>query len=596
MLAAGLVLAVVTACAGTESAERQTLPSSTMPSQAPSAVPTREPTPSAIATPFAFSGEPLAIEPGTYRIPRSAWSVADFTVSFPEGWAAQYGHDYLKHADADDEFGFYAVVVDAIFADACQGSGGELMNVGPSVDDLAEALLQQQGPQASDPVETTLGGYRATRIDLTVPAGFDLKSCNAADIGLQVWYSEPADKNFVLLRDGVTSVYIIDVDGQRQVFLTQYRQGASKEDLRELQAVLDSIHIEPPGPSATTAATAVPRTPGPIGAVTHFKDLVYGPALPGNMLDLYVPDVAGDATLPLLIWHSGSAWFANDVKDFGDDAVIVEEFTARGYAVASINIRSSSDARFPAQGFDVRAAIRYLRENAGTYGIDPMRFAFMGDSSGGWAAAFAATTGDTPELDFATTSGDAIEINREPGVDDTSSAVQVAVSFFPPTNFLSMDEFAAANDLPMGDAYPHDSPTSAEGFLIHCPGEGPTEGPPDPDSLVSIQDCPLETANADPDTSIDGAEVPMWLLHGQADPLVPFNQSQLLYDATTAAGNEARLTLVPGAEHSVADIIDADEATTWSTDRDGRETKTIGSGPTWDQIEQFISAHLPGHQ
>ena len=260
---------------------------------------------------------------------------------------------------------------------------------------------------------------------------------------------------------------------------------------------------------------------------------------------------------------------------------MVKEFTARGYAVASINIRSSSDARFPAQGFDVRAAIRYLRESAATYGIDPDRIAFMGDSSGGWATAFAATTSDT------------LELAGETGVGGTSSAVQVAVAFFPPTDFLSMDAFAAANGLPMSaDAYPHDGPTSPEGLLVHCPEEGPSDGPPESDALVSIQACPDETEMADPASYIDGAEVPIWLLHGLADPLVPFNQSQLVYDATTAAGNEARLTLVPGAEHSVGDIIDAAASTTWATDRAGNQTKTEGSGPTWDDLERFIGVTL----
>jgi hypothetical protein len=39
-------------------------------------------------------------------------------------------------------------------------------------------------------------------------------------------------------------VYIVDVDGQRQVFLTQYRSATSDLDVRELQTILDSIHIE----------------------------------------------------------------------------------------------------------------------------------------------------------------------------------------------------------------------------------------------------------------------------------------------------------------------------------------------------------------
>jgi len=333
-------------------------------------------------------------------------------------------------------------------------------------------------------------------------------------------------------------------------------------------------------PSATTRATATPDT-DPGGAVTEYEDLAYGPAVPGNLLDLYVPDVAGDAKLPLLIWHSGSGWESNDVKDAGGELVVVGEFTARGYAVASISIRSSSDARFPAQGFDVRAAIRYLRENAATYGIDPDRFAFMGDSSGGWATAFAATTSDTRELE------------GETGVDGISSGVQVAVAFFPPSDFLSLDEFIAANNLQMDpEIYPADLPTSLVGLLIQCPGEGPSEGPPDPSAHVSIQDCPDETEMADPASYIDGGEVPIWLLHGLADTQIPFNQSQLVYDATIAEGNDARLTLVPSAGHRVEDIIDAEEATTWATDGAGQETKTVGAGPSWDDIEDFIHATL----
>ena len=91
---------------------------------------------------------------------------------------------------------------------------------------------------------------------------------------------------------------------------------------------------------------------GPRRRSNRVRGSAYGPAVPGNLLDLYIPDVAGDAELPLLIWHSGSGWEDNDVKDRGNEAAIVEDFTSRGYAVASISIRSSSDARFPAQGFD----------------------------------------------------------------------------------------------------------------------------------------------------------------------------------------------------------------------------------------------------
>jgi hypothetical protein len=114
----------------------------------------------------------------------------------------------------------------------------------PGIDDLAEALLDQPGPKTSGPIDTTLGGYPAVRIDLIVRKALDLEACSLGEIGLQIWHSAAADKYFVLLADGTASVYIVDVEGRRQVFLTQHRSATSDADLREMQAVLDSIHIE----------------------------------------------------------------------------------------------------------------------------------------------------------------------------------------------------------------------------------------------------------------------------------------------------------------------------------------------------------------
>jgi hypothetical protein len=95
-------------------------------------------------------------------------------------------------------------------------------------------------------VETTVGGYPATRIDVTIPNRLDLADCRLADdgiFGLQLWYSAPADMYFVLQRHGLASIYILDVDGDRQVFLTQ-QVSSTPGDRAEVQAVLDSIRIE----------------------------------------------------------------------------------------------------------------------------------------------------------------------------------------------------------------------------------------------------------------------------------------------------------------------------------------------------------------
>jgi hypothetical protein len=189
---------------------------------------------------------PVAIEPGTYAIPRSPWSVTDFTVTFPVGWTVQYGHVYGSNTEKADELGFYPVVVDEIYADSCAPENEATRPVGPGVDDLITALREQAGGAAvSEPVRTTLGGHAATRIDLEIPTHVDVARCRMAPVGLQIWYSEPADKYFVLLDDATASVYVVDVDGKRQVFLIQVGNSASADDRAELQTVLDSIRIGP---------------------------------------------------------------------------------------------------------------------------------------------------------------------------------------------------------------------------------------------------------------------------------------------------------------------------------------------------------------
>ena len=65
-----------------------------------------------------------------------------------------------------------------------------------------------------------------------------------------------------------------------------------------------------------------------------------------------------------------------------------------------------------------------------------------------------------------------------------------------------------------------------------------------------------------------------------------------MYINTTFEGNEARFTLVPSAGHSVDDIIDAEEATTWITNRGGKEKELEGTGPSWDDIEHFLHVNL----
>jgi hypothetical protein len=190
------------------------------------------------------------VEAGTYHIAPSAWNLAGVTLTMPEGWETEHGSPgAINHSDEDGEMGFYFVIPDSIFSDPCVGTAAdpwELMEVGPSVDDFASALLDQPHTVATGPHDTTLGGLPAKRVGLTMADDSETSICNVDLPGhVQIWHSAPVDKFFVLLGDGTASVYILDVNGERQVLLTQHRAGASAEDIGEMQAIIDSIQIDP---------------------------------------------------------------------------------------------------------------------------------------------------------------------------------------------------------------------------------------------------------------------------------------------------------------------------------------------------------------
>src|SRR5690606_13364655 len=83
------------------------------------------------------------------------------------------------------------------------------------------------------------------------------------------------------------------------------------------------------------------------------------------LLDLYLPR---EANAPLLVWVHGGAWQRGSKADMPRGALV-----ERGDAIASVEFRQASAARFPAQLHDIKAAIRFLRARAGDYGYDAER-------------------------------------------------------------------------------------------------------------------------------------------------------------------------------------------------------------------------------
>lgn len=246
--------------------------------------------------------------------------------------------------------------------------------------------------------------------------------------------------------------------------------------------------------------------------------------IPRQRLDLYLPSRrAAEGPLPLVVFVHGGAWLSGDKRA---GRAYVEPFVRTGrYAGASIGYRLTDEATWPAQIHDVKAGIRWLRAEARKYGVDPERIGVIGTSAGGHLVALLGTTGDVPALEG--------EVGSAKGI---SSRVACVADFFGPSELLAMSSKPSEID--------HDAKDSPESLLVGGP----------------LQERRERAREASPVTWASEGDAPMLIIHGTADPLVPFDQSMRLRKALDAAHVECRLIPVEGGGHGGFDDPAIDEA------------------------------------
>lgn len=190
-----------------------------------------------------------AIAPGTYRM---NWPDAEITITLPAGWWATDGGAGISRTARQDQEPVVLLRVHAVVqvdADVCSLSA-PLADVGPTAPDLTAALIAQRGRTSSGPTTVTVAGYAASRLVLTVSGG-----CPGPD-GKRVWVDDPArvvpasrelawnSSGFYLLPGGTGTVYVVNAAGER-VVITTLVQGASAQDVVELENIVASITIRP---------------------------------------------------------------------------------------------------------------------------------------------------------------------------------------------------------------------------------------------------------------------------------------------------------------------------------------------------------------
>lgn len=247
----------------------------------------------------------------------------------------------------------------------------------------------------------------------------------------------------------------------------------------------------------------------PLSAASHrvFNDVEY--AMVDGMalrLDLHLVE---SRQAPLIVWVHGGAWRGGSKSDMPLGPLMDD-----GYSIASVDYRLSTVAPFPAMIHDIKAAIRFLRASAAHYGYDASRIAIAGGSAGGHLAALVGVTNGVKELE-----------GKVGGNLDQSSDVQATMSLFGASNLMTI----------LSQSKPQGLKMRVPALQLLLDGQ-PTDKP----ELAKL---------ASPVNHLDAKDPPLLLVHGDADPQMPPEQSKELAEACKKAGVSVQLEILPGAVH-----------------------------------------------
>lgn len=329
----------------------------------------------------------------------------------------------------------------------------------------------------------------------------------------------PAGQNY-LSREELTNKYDRDGNGElspaeRRALVQDIIEGRVnvppqvRENFRQMAAGAKL-------PADQRAAKAAKFRPGqPPGgripdSVTIERDVVYGDAGGRPLkLDLVLPKEKNEKPRPVIVFIHGGGWRNGD-KAGGVGRVV--PFVATGnYVGASVGYRLSGEATWPAQIHDCKAAIRWLKANAGKYQIDPQRIGVWGSSAGGHLVNMLGTSGDVKELE------------GECGSPGQSSRVCCVVPFCGPANFLAPRRFEGGK-----------SPSAVELLLGG--------------RLEEKQELAKQ---ASPITHVSKDDPPFLIVHGTADNTVPFEQAEMFYEALRKAEVDVTLVKILGGGHGI---------------------------------------------
>ncbi|WP_373750464.1 alpha/beta hydrolase fold domain-containing protein [Weissella soli] len=248
---------------------------------------------------------------------------------------------------------------------------------------------------------------------------------------------------------------------------------------------------------------------------------------PRHTLDIYLPNEVHDAYPTIIDIYGGGLILGEKSSHKLEPALRLLE---KGYAVVSINYSLISQAPFPTQILEVKAAIRWVKAHASEFNFDAARIALMGESSGAHLALLAGVTAD--------------QAMNEPlfGQSPTQSpTVQAIIALYGPYVFDQFNAQFAENKV----TPKYDETGAADSFEAQMFGG------------VAPVDVPEQVRLANPATYFSTEMPPILAFAGTADPVVPVQQTENMISAARqlVADDHAELHIVSGGVHGPNDYM-----------------------------------------
>ncbi len=286
---------------------------------------------------------------------------------------------------------------------------------------------------------------------------------------------------------------------------------------------------------------------------TRKADVIYGRKFGTALtLDVFTPKAKPNGAAVIVVVSGGFISNHDSIQP-----ALALPFVNRGYTVFAVVHGSQPKFTVPEIVSDLNRSVRFIRHHAKDYGIDPDRIGVTGASAGGHLSLMLGTAGKPGDPQA-----------KDP-VDRESSRVQAVACFFPPTDFINYGGPGKA----MIRAKDHRSQfRAAFQYEKLDPEKRMWVEVTDEEELRKIAKEVSPYYHASPD------DPPTLLIHGDADELVPLQQSEVMVDALKKAGVKSELYVKPKGGHGWPTILlDLNRLADWFDEH--LKSKAAGSEP-----------------